>query len=501
MNNTNNQKNNTVTIVSKTSQHQQVPISGASIQQPSHSPITAPTSSLSPAINPVPPYVNVNTIAQGDIVRFGQYSWRVLETWSKGGSKEALLLSENVIELCKHEHKINVKTSWADCELRLYLNGDFYNSFTQEEKSQIMEKQIATQNNGLIYKGGLEYTTDKIFLLSIADVLAYFGDSGKLPKVLKRSPYKFSLFNSYLSDKYNSDRIAKDAEGNTTSWWLRSPSTSIDSAAINVYPDGTVSVHGDRFVSERTRNSWTIPAGGIRPALWLDLQYSSPSTVSHKQTQMQQIPSTRQSTLDVVHELKPKNITHRVGNIMRFGSFEWRILEIQGDRALLLSDKVVERRKYHDRHEAITWADCTLRQYLNGSFLNSFNEAEKFRIIDTSIVNWEHPSYGTGGGEDTIDKIFMLSIDEVVNYFDDNSKLAMEFIERYGTFVEKACVAHDVNGAASWWWLRSPGEISFAKPLGEISKTTSVISPDGTLRSCDAITSNIDVRPALWLNL
>ena len=139
--------------------------------------------------------------------------------------------------------------------MRKYLNSEFYNSFTQSEQLHIAESKIITPNNPWYGKDGGKDTIDKIFLLSIEEVVKYFGDSGKL-----RSP---SLSKFSIDDRYSQARIALALDANATAswWWLRSAGRdSGDAAAVS--GDGDVSMIGLLVGSA---------AGGVRPALWLNL--------------------------------------------------------------------------------------------------------------------------------------------------------------------------------------------------------------------------------------
>ncbi|MCL2002730.1 MAG: DUF6273 domain-containing protein [Oscillospiraceae bacterium] len=169
-------------------------------------------------------------------------------------------------------------------------------------------------------------------------------------------------------------------------------------------------------------------------------------------------------------------ISANIGEIMEFGGYEWLVLDVQGGKAFLLSEKVLESRKYHNEGIDITWADSDLRAYLNGEFLSSFSESDRARIAETSIINNDNPEYGTPGGNNTVDKIFLLSIDEALAYFANDS----------------ARIAYDSGGKAIWWWLRSPDHAGYAAD----------VDIDGSIYSgYNFVDYNGGVRPALWLNL
>ena len=87
-------------------------------------------------------------------------------------------------------------------------------------------------------------------MLSIDEVVEYFGDSGQLAEGYTN--------NGQLSDQYDSNRIAYDYYGTPNLWWLRSPGNSYNLASV-VNADGSIDCSGYQVSS-------TI---GIRPALWL----------------------------------------------------------------------------------------------------------------------------------------------------------------------------------------------------------------------------------------
>ena len=138
-----------------------------------------------------------------------------------------------------------------------------------------------------------------------------------------------------------------------------------------------------------------------------------------------------------------------VGNIIQFGGYSWRVLEIQDTQVLLLSEKVLEHHMFHNDFEDVTWANCTLRKYLNGDFYHAFDKASQSKIIETRVSNYYNPWFRTPAGNDTSDRIFVLSIDEVVDYFGDSKQLrnknpnSMYYVNDHFNGVRKAIDVHD----------------------------------------------------------
>ena len=48
----------------------------------------------------------------------------------------------------------------------------------------------------------------------------------------------------------------------------------------------------------------------------------------------------------------------QVGDIVTFGSYDWRVLDIQNDTALMVTQCIIEQRPYHDAYKDITWDAC-----------------------------------------------------------------------------------------------------------------------------------------------
>ena len=48
---------------------------------------------------------------------------------------------------------------------------------------------------------------------------------------------------------------------------------------------------------------------------------------------------------------------------------EWIVLKTEGDRAMLITRYLIDARAYHKAFVKMTWSECTLRQWLNDTFL------------------------------------------------------------------------------------------------------------------------------------
>ena len=76
----------------------------------------------------------------------------------------------------------------------------------------------------------------------------------------------------------------------------------------------------------------------------------------------------------------------KIGTNVIFGNFHWLILENDGDKVLLVKSEPINGLAYNEGNEATTWSECTLREYLNGSFLDgTFSLNMQKKILDTNI--------------------------------------------------------------------------------------------------------------------
>ena len=176
---------------------------------------------------------------------------------------------------------------------------------------------------------------------------------------------------------------------------------------------------------------------------------------------------------------------------------KWRVLSVNGSDAFLLADQNLDAKPYNEEYTDVTWATCTLRTWLNDTFLNTaFTSAEQAAIKNTSVVNDDNPYHGTEGGENTTDKVYLLSIAEVSNTaygFNGDFQTSSETREAKNTAYAKECGALESEGGC-WWWLRSPG-------LGSKGASSVYYYGRGNTIGYLVYDDSKAVRPALHLNL
>ena len=198
---------------------------------------------------------------------------------------------------------------------------------------------------------------------------------------------------------------------------------------------------------------------------------------------------------------KDNNPDYKIGETIEFGNYpqeedgtekpiEWIVMKKEGNQVLLLSKYVLDAKPYNEEVEEVTWETSDIRKWLNNEFYTTaFNKAEKAKIRTSLIKNEDNSMYGTSGGNDTEDKVFLLSEKEAETLFsndDERIAKATGYAEKSGVYVNEE--------KAAWWWLRSPGDDS-----GSAAK----VDNDGWVNrnGYDVDSRNDGVRPALHLNL
>ena len=200
---------------------------------------------------------------------------------------------------------------------------------------------------------------------------------------------------------------------------------------------------------------------------------------------------------------------------------KWRVLSVEGDDAFLLADKCLDRQEYNEAGTSATWNTCTMRSWLNGygaeankdgkdysddNFLNhAFSADEQSAIKTENVVNNDNLVHGTEGGNDTIDKVYLLSIDEATNVEygfvssrSDNAESRRAkntaFTKGKGAWTSEYRENVGEDAGNGCWWLRSPGEFSYHASSVSFG---GIVFTNGVHVTC----YDYAVRPAMHLNL
>ena len=131
----------------------------------------------------------------------------------------------------------------------------------------------------------------------------------------------------------------------------------------------------------------------------------------------------------------------------------WRVLNVENDTALLITEKLIDAMKYSDAPGCISWESSFVRRFLNGQFFSqAFSDDEKNVVLDTDVVNFKNVTFRTPNGGKTTDKVFLLSIEQAQRLFrDDRERSAAP------TALARSRGIYTSADGMAWWWLRSSG--------------------------------------------
>ena len=181
----------------------------------------------------------------------------------------------------------------------------------------------------------------------------------------------------------------------------------------------------------------------------------------------------------------------RIGDLVIFGKYEqdnnkkngkedivWLVLDRKPDGGLFVTSMyALDSQPYNTDKASITWEKCTLRRWLNSTFLNdAFSPSEQAKITNSTVSNYNSPAYGTYGGNDTKDKVFLLGYNDIIRYFHltPNSSWGngapfykgdacccrpTPYAVARGVYLNDAWVGTDYEKYTVFceWWLRTPG--------------------------------------------
>ena len=192
------------------------------------------------------------------------------------------------------------------------------------------------------------------------------------------------------------------------------------------------------------------------------------------------------------------------GSTVRFGAYEqdnntsngkedieWIVLVREDDRILVISRYALDCQPYNTAYSEVTWETCSLRKWLNGTFLNTaFSDEERGKIPSVTVSADKNPSYDTSPGNNTKDQVFLLSITEANKYFSSDSARQCQGTA-YCYYAQGAKKADNGN---CWWWLRSPG-------YDPNNAAHVYINGKVITLGIDVYHGTDGVRPALWINI
>ena len=185
----------------------------------------------------------------------------------------------------------------------------------------------------------------------------------------------------------------------------------------------------------------------------------------------------------------------------------WKILAKLQDRALLVSDCILDLETYSS-FQYESWSICSLRKWCQNLYAKNFTNAERQYIL-TANVRTPDNQYGTI----TLDKIFILSAEEISkympNYNDRRTKLTKCVEERqflvWDVWRDDVPMGRRLDG----WWTRTPGNnlknatcVLDRFMTEHRANSFGIHSVDSRKIYSDALKiCPMGIRPALWVKI
>lgn len=443
----------------------------------------------------------------GSYIFFGEYEqdndestgkeaieWLVLDKQDD----KMLVISKYGLD-CQPYNTEDEEVLWDNCSLRTWLNATFYETaFTPEEKKRILDSEVTVDDFFFDYMldgtmsspelnslpgeeeviidlnpgKAVPIVSDKVFLLSYEETIQYFADLDA--RICLKTPFCDA-------------QGARAGDEEKCQWWLRTGGFLAARAAA-IYPNGSVYYDG---------NYVFLDILAVRPAMWISLGASDNSQAKEKKTT--ETPSESSTELSDLSKI-------RVGSHIYIGEYEqnndtsdgrdvieWIVLDKQEDKLLVISRYGLDCQVYYTEYEDTSWETSTLREWLNSTFYEeTFSSIEKRMILDTELKAEPNPEYDTPAGNDTTDRVFVLSIDEANRYFkNDAARMcsATPYSYAQGTW--------EAENGCCWWWLRTPGYGGYGTNYAAFVDTDGSVATFGYGVSND----NSSVRPAMWISI
>lgn len=417
---------------------------------------------------------SVGAAKKGEVIKFGNYEqdgdpdngrepieWIVLDVDEEG---DLLIITRYGLDAVEY-NETKEAVDWEDSTIRDWLNEDFcYYAFDNDELSHIYRVHSS------------DSVEDSAFLLTPA----------MAEGLLSSDASRCAAATSYAKEQ------GVSASDSACRSWLEN---SGGASAPFIDTNGRINISGAAVDNA---------AIAVRPVMYIDPRAKMKNDNSFED----KVPS--DLLLSGESSGRPEWLAHRIGALenggenadfdtVSFGRYggepiKWLALEKTDSYMLLISADILDARRYHNSTEAITWEHCDLRRWLNNDFYYSaFSSDEKQRILVSQVKNEDNVNFDADGGNDTEDKVYLLSLDEARDLFDNDSQRLCRptrYAESRGVYVFR-------NNGCCWWWLRSPGKGNAAANItyfGSRNITGSTVNESGLLCPGGGVRPVIRVR-------
>ena len=249
--------------------------------------------------------------------------------------------------------------------------------------------------------------------------------------------------------------------------------------------------------------TWTLEAGVLK----LDITTTFASGGSFSYTAECEKADVPAATPAPEEATASKLLSPSVGDVVTFGHYEqdndesngpeeieWIVLRIKNGGATLISRYALDAMAFSEDEERPTWDVCTLRDWLNGPFIDAAFTSEEQALLKTVEVPAEASPPITGfsqvdPGQATEDRVYLLGYTESELWFESTEA---RYCQATDYAVARGAFVNDGTGG-TWWHLRSPGREAGCCAGVDVSGYTSNYGKNN---------SNVDaIRPVITLTV
>ena len=369
---------------------------------------------------------------------------------------------------CKKYNEGSNSASWGNASIREWLNQTFYNTaFNSSEQGNIQENAgdkvcLLTDEQAVNTEYGFSDDSAQNSLSRRRKASAYANARGAF--VDAQSGYEGNCWWWMRpQSEYSSDAKRVTKEGVIEAWDL----TKTYGAVIPVLKikQDTTSTLNPSYNSGTDKTEWNYVSFGSYPQAEIDAEndralYVQLENATYVDGEVE-IDGTKYSRIQK-GDAGTANFGDAEYRYFKWEPIRWKILRQNDSTLFLMADKALDARQYDDMSASV-WQDSALRTWLNDAFYQkAFTQYERNAIASQWVQNEANPSYATDGGDETLDNVYLLSIQEAetsVNGFRGDGSAtssrqipASSYAYRMGAYVNES--------GNSRCWLRSPGNSS-----------------------------------------
>ena len=205
-----------------------------------------------------------------------------------------------------------------------------------------------------------------------------------------------------------------------------------------------------------------------------------------------------------------------VGQLVSFGHYEqdndpattnedilWVVLENNGKELKLMSLYCLDVIPMMITDDPMSWEGSYARAFLNDEFLkNAFSASEQAKLKTVTVENKPNPLHGTPNGDNTLDRVYLPSLDEIMEMYDIPEAKEQGYANLFAhatEYTQSKGVWLEIPGSSKcWWWLRSSGgSESNAAEVG----SGGYLSFNGTDADGDPLGGGRAIRPIIHVSV